>query len=58
MALSEFSFTQEFIPGVDNDVADSLSRLYRDNMIDSPREYSQERIQSILSIESNKPSSV
>ena len=39
MALSEFSFTLEFIPGVDNDIADSLSRLCRNNMIDSPKEY-------------------
>ena len=37
MALSEFSFTLEFIPGVDNDIADSLSRLCRNNMIDSPK---------------------
>ena len=29
MASSEFSFTLEFIPGVDNDIADSLSRLCR-----------------------------
>ena len=34
MALFEFSFTLEFIPGVDNDIADSLSRLCRNNMID------------------------
>ena len=27
MALSEFSFSLEFIPGVDNDIADSLKRL-------------------------------
>ena len=39
MALSEFSFTLEFIPGVDNDIADSLSRLCRNDMIDSPREF-------------------
>ena len=36
MALSEFSFTLEFIPCVDNDIADSLSRLCRNNAIDSP----------------------
>ena len=39
MVLSEFSFTLEFIPGVDNDIADSLSRLCRNDMIDSPREF-------------------
>ena len=27
MALSEFSFTLEFIPGVENDIADAMSRL-------------------------------
>ena len=56
MALSEFSFTLEFIPGVDNDIADSLSRLCRNNMIDSPKEYSLEYILSALHIESYKPS--
>ena len=54
MALSEFSFSLEFIPGVDNDIADSLSRLCCNNMIDSPKEYSQEYI--ALHIESYKPS--
>ena len=39
MALSEFSFTLVFIPGVHNDIVDSLSRLCRNNMIDSPKEY-------------------
>ena len=48
MALSEFSFTLEFIPGIDNDIADSLSRLCRNNMIDSPEEYSPEYILSAL----------
>ena len=48
MALSEFSFTLEFIPGVDNDIADSLSRLCRNNMIDSPKEYSPEYILSAM----------
>ena len=56
MALSEFSFTLEFIPGVDNDIADSLSRLYRNNIIDSPKEYLPEYL-SALHIESYKPSS-
>ena len=57
MALSEFSFTLEFIPGVDNDNADSLSRLCRNDMIDSPKEYSPEYILSALHIESYEPSS-
>ena len=35
MALSEFSFTLEFIPGVENDIADAMSRLGRNNMVDS-----------------------
>ena len=56
MALSEISFSLEFIPGVDNDIADSLSRLWRNNMIDSPKEYSREYILSALHIESYKPS--
>ena len=56
MALSEFSFLLEFIPGVDNDIADSLSRLCRNNMIDSPKEFSREYILSALLIESYKPS--
>ena len=51
MALSEFSFSLEFIPGVDNDIADSLSRLCRYNMIDLPKEYSPEYILSALHIE-------
>ena len=58
MALFEFSFTLEFIPGVDDDIADSLSRLCRNNMIDSPKEYSPEYILSTLSIQSNKLSSI
>ena len=44
MALSEFSFTLEFIPGVDNDIEDSLARLCRNNMIDSLKEYLPEYI--------------
>ena len=57
MALSEFSFTLEFIPGVDNDIADSFSHLCRNNTIDSPKEYSREYILSALQIESYEPSS-
>ena len=57
IALSEFSFSLEFIPGVDNDIADSVSRLCRNNKIDSPKEYSPEYILSALHIESYEPSS-
>ncbi len=44
MALSEISFKVEFIAGVDNGIADSMSRLCRNNMVDSPTEYSPEVI--------------
>ena len=40
VALSEYTYKIEFIEGVDNDIADSMSRLCRNNMIDSPKEYS------------------
>ena len=33
MALSEFSFNLSFIRGVDNNIADAMSRLCRNNMI-------------------------
>ena len=56
MALSELSFSLDFIPGADNDIADSLSCPCRNNMIDSPKEYSPEYILSALHIESYKPS--
>ena len=51
MALCEFSFTLEFIPGVDNGIADAMSRLCRNNMIDHPREYSPEYVLSSIRIE-------
>ena len=54
MALSEFSFTLEFIPGVEDDIADAMSRLRRNNMVDSPQEYSEEHILSAISA-STKP---
>ena len=54
MALTEFSFTLEFIPGVDNNIADAMSRLCRNKMIDSPTEFSEEHILSVIS-ESSKP---
>ena len=44
MALSEYTYEIEFIKGVDNDIADSMSRLCRNNMIDLPREFSEEMI--------------
>ena len=40
MALSEFSFKLKFIAGKDNEIADSMSRLCRNNMVDFPNEYS------------------
>ena len=40
MALSEFSLKIEFIAGVDNGIADSMSRLCRNGMLDHPEEYS------------------
>ena len=49
MALSEFSFNLSFIRGVDNNIADAMSRLCRNNMIDSPKEYSNSRILSVIS---------
>ena len=41
MALSEFSFTLEFISGSDNGIADWMSRLCRNHMIDEPEIYSE-----------------
>ena len=54
MALSEFTFNIEFISGDDNGIADSISCLCRDNMIDCPREYSEEYIISAFIIEKFK----
>jgi hypothetical protein len=51
MALSEYSFNLEFISGVTNEVADSMSRLCRNNMKDAPREFSKEEIFSANIIE-------
>ena len=42
MAFSEFTFNIEFISGEGN--GNSISRLCRNNMIDNPREYSEEYI--------------
>ena len=54
MALSEFTFNIEFISGEDKDIADSMSRLCHNNMIDNPREYSVEYIISASIIEKFK----
>ena len=54
MALSEFTFNIDFISGEDNGTADSMSRLCRNNMIDNPREYSEEYIISASIIEKFK----
>jgi hypothetical protein len=51
MALSEYSFNLEFISGEANEVADSMSRLCRNNMTDSPREYSDKVVLSANIIE-------
>jgi RNase H-like domain found in reverse transcriptase len=51
MALSEYSFNLEFISGVTNEVAESMSRLCRNNMLDAPRELSEEVIFSASIIE-------
>ena len=57
MALSEFSFNLRFRRGVDNNIADAMSRLCRNNMIDSPEEYSNSNILSVIS-RSFKPSDI
>ena len=57
MALSEFSFTLEFIHGVDNNIADAMSRFYRNNMVDEPKEYTEEHILSAISA-STKPNKI
>ena len=44
VALSEYTYKIEFIKGVDNNITDSMSRLCRNNMIDSPKEYSADMI--------------
>ena len=54
MALSEFSFTLEFIPGVENNIANAIFRICRNNMVDSPQKYSEEHILSAISA-STKP---
>ena len=57
MALSEFSFTLEFTPGVDNNIADAMSRFYRNNMVDEPKKYTEEHILSAISA-STKPNKI
>ena len=54
MALSEFTFNIEFLSGEDNGIADSMSRLCRNVMIDNPREYSEEYIISASIMEKFK----
>jgi hypothetical protein len=39
MALSEFTFSLEFISGAENGIADSMSRLCRNNMVNHPEIY-------------------
>jgi RNase H-like domain found in reverse transcriptase len=57
MALSEYSFNLEFISGEASQVADLMSRLCRNNMTDSPREYSDNEILSANIIEKQCKSS-
>ena len=57
MALSDFSFTLELIPGVDNNIANAMSRLCRNNMVDEPKEYTKEHILSEISA-STKPNKI
>jgi RNase H-like domain found in reverse transcriptase len=54
MALSEYSDKIEFIPGEINNIADSMSGLCRNNMIDYPQEYSPETIMAANIIEKFK----
>ena len=54
MALSEFSFELEFIAGVDNNIADAMSRLCRNNIIDYPEEFSKEHILSAISMSNTR----
>ena len=51
VASSEFSVTLEFIPGAENDIADAMSRLRRNYMVDTESEhiYSEEHILSAIS---------
>ena len=57
MALSEFIFTLEFIPGVEINIADAMSHLCRNNTIDEPTEYTEEHILSAISA-STKPNKI
>jgi hypothetical protein len=51
MALSEYSFNLMFITGNTNGVADSMSRLCRNNTKDAAREYSEAAVFSASIIE-------
>ena len=57
MAVSEFIFNLSFIRGVNNNIADAMSRLCRNNMIDPPEEYLNSRILSVIP-RSFKPSDI
>ena len=46
MALSEYTYEIEYISGEENGIADSMSRLCRNNMNDSPTEYKPSEILS------------
>ena len=42
MALQEFDFIIEFVAGIENDIADAMSRLCHNNMVQAPKEYSED----------------
>ena len=44
VAFSRYTYKTEFIKGVDNDITECMSRLCRNNMVDSPKEYSADMI--------------
>ena len=49
IALSEFNFPLEFVPGIDNNIADAMPILCRNNMIDSPTKFSEDHVLSSIS---------
>ena len=44
------------IPGVDKNIADAMSRLCRNNMVDEPKEYTEEHILSAISASTKQDS--
>ena len=56
IALSEFSFTLEFIPGVENDILDAMSHLCRKNMIGSSQLENEMQLDNARNVDRNKGS--